>query len=248
MNEENNDRAVIGGNNPPEPTPTEIVFGRINDLHATAQDFCDGEPISTQEMDDTLARIDAEMAAAVKEANAIRESRYKPHNDAKTEIQGEFNPFIGGSKCDGGLAGAARAAIKALRTPWLNQKQAEKDAKAKALREEAAEKLRIAQEAHRAADATNLAAKAESDRLLAEAEKVQRIAKAADKDATTKTGLRTSYEAEITDLTALLRHIWAKDEDGLRVFAQGWADTATRNASGQTTIPGVVIHTVKEAR
>ena len=248
MTTDTNPRAVMGGNQPPEPSRKEVVFSNINDLDATAKDFCDGVPVTSQEMDDTLARLDAELAAASKEADAIRTALYKPINDEKAAIQEEFLPFIGGAKCDGGKVGNARAAIKALRTPWLRKVEAEKKAKADALKAEAAETLRLAQEAHRAADATNLAEKAESDRLLAEAEKAGRIAKAADKAATTKTGLKTRYEAEITNLTDLLRHIWAKDEDGLRVFAQGWADTATRNASGQTTIPGVVIHTVKEAR
>ena len=243
-------RGLIGDNSPPA-TPFELAKKKIEDLDIEAQNFLDGEPIETAPMDAAVKRLEGELKAAIKEADIVREAEYKPHNDAKAEIQARYLPLIGGSKCDGGLGGSALSACKKARQPYLLKVQRENEAKAAAARKEADEKAATALAAHRAADAANLAEKRAADALIEEAAKAQRIAKAAEKAAVTKTGLRTTYTAKIINLQDLARHVWLSDPDGMRGYLQGWADAAVRaqGANAKTmAIPGVEIAEQKEAR
>lgn len=63
-----NDRAVIGGNNPPEPTPFELSKQAIEDLYEEARQWLDGDPVSTQAQADALNTLQARIKDAAKEA------------------------------------------------------------------------------------------------------------------------------------------------------------------------------------
>jgi hypothetical protein len=243
--------AGIGDNNPPVKTPFEAVRERIDDLYIEAGNFLDGEPITTAEMDAAVKKLEDDLKAAIKAADAARSEEYKPLNDAKTEIQQRYDPIIGGSKCDGGIGGAALAACKKAREPYLIEQLRIKEEAARIAREEA-DRIRLeALKAHQAADASNLAEKQAADALLKQAEDATKAANRAQKASETKTGLRTTFSAEIVDLQALARHIWTVDQDGLRALLQEWADRTVssfgQNAAG-LNIPGCIVHSKQEAR
>ena len=251
-----NPRAVIGANNPPEPippqpTPFELVSSQINGLYDEAKGWLDGAPIDSADLAAGVEKLEEMLKAAIKAADEARKAENKPFDDGKAEVQARYNLLIGDTKTVKGTAIKALEACKSALTPWRLNVQAEKEAAAKAARAEAEAKAAAALAARQEVDFANLAAKEESDRLLAEAEAAAKAANRAEKATTTKTGLRTTYRAEITDLQSLLRHMWVKDPEGLRGFAQGWATDAVRSAGSQAaamTIPGVTIHEVKESR
>lgn len=252
-NIDTNIRAGIGGNNPPEPTPFEAVRTRIDGLYLEANNWLDGAPVDTAELAAGVEKLEAAIKAAVKDAEDARKAEAKPFDDGKAEVQARYNLLIGETKTVKGTAILALEACKAALTPWRIKAQAEKDAAAAAARKQAEEKAAAALAARQVADLANLAAKAESDRLLAEAEEARKAANRAEKAATTKTGLRTTYRAVMIPdgLQAAARHIWANDQAALSSFVQSWADNTVRsfgaNAEG-LVIPGFEIQKVQEAR
>jgi hypothetical protein len=76
--------------------------------------------------------------------------------------------------------------------------------------------LRIAQEARRQADAMDLDAQRESDRLMAEAEAAKKAAANAAKDGVKGMLLVTHYD--VIDPVALARHLWAIDKEAQMQF------------------------------
>ena len=250
MNAPINPRAVAGHNQPPK-SPYDEAKEKIEDLYDEAKGWLDGAPVDTEALAAGIEKLKSMLKAAIKEADAARTAEYRPLNDAKAEIQARYEALIGGSKCDGGIGGKALAACKAALLPWRTRVDEEKRARAEKARKEAEEKAAAARAARAAADAANLAEREAATALAEEAAKAERIAKAATKAVTTKTGLRTVYVASITDTTELARHVWKHDPDGLNVFLQSWADRAVRDAgklAATMTIPGVDILEVKESR
>lgn len=249
-----NPRAIMGANLPPsDRTPFDVVKDKLVDLHMEAKNWLDGAPVDTAELAAGVEKLEVDLKAAIKAANAERDTEYRPHNEAKTAIQSKYDPLIGGSKCDGGIGGSALSSCKAALTPWRIKVQAEKDAAAAAARKAADAKIAEAIAAHKAADASNLAETEAANALLEASAKAQRIAKAAEKATTTKTGLRTTYHAVMLagGLQDAARHIWTNDQDALAAFVQSWADNTVRsfgaNAEG-LAIPGFEIVKQQESR
>lgn len=240
----------IGHNNPPL-TPYESVKGKIEDLYAEAKLWLDGEPVETQDQADGLETLGDMLKSAIKEADTARKEEAKPHDEAKAEIQSRYNLLIGDTKAVTGLAVKALEVVKAALTPYKIKVQKEKEESARKAREEAD---RIADEAlakHNAVDTSNLEDKEAADDLLRQAEAARRAANKADKSATVKTGLRTTYDAEVISYPTLLMHVKANAPDDLRLFLDEWAQRKVKsfglNAGGMV-IPGVKIHEIKEAR
>lgn len=246
-----NPRAIIGDNKPP-PAPFELIKGEIDDLYAEAGNWLDGEPITTPEIAAEVSKLEDMIKDAIKRADSLRKSEAKVFDDGKAEVQARYNLLIGETKSVTGTAVRALEVCKKALTPYRVKVQAEKDAEAKRLRDEAEEKARVAREAHQATQAVaDLAAREESDRLLREAEQATKAANKAERTATTKTGLRVTYSAEVTNAQQLARHVWLTDQNALSAFLQGWADGEVKRHgqhAGGLVIPGVTIHEHKEAR
>jgi hypothetical protein len=104
----------------------------------------------------------------------------------------------------------------------------------------------LAQEAIRASDATNLAARAAAEAMLKDAKKAEKSAKRAEKDTASAGGdvgraaaLRTTYRAEFTDPVLAVRHYWLKAHDEMCGFLLTLAEKDIR--AGARTIPGIEV-------
>ena len=238
------------GHNQPEPTPFEKAKEKIDDLYIEATNYLDGDEIKTAEIAAEVEKIETDLKAAIKEADAARTAEYKPLNDKKDEIKSRYDPIIGGSKCDGGTGGDALATCKKALTPWyVEQKRIKDEAAAKALAE-AARIQAAALEAVQSASG-NLADTRAAGALLKQAAAAVKTAAKTARVATTGTGLKTTFSAEITDLRELSRHVWEQDPDGMREMMLGWASRTVAsfgsNAEGMK-IPGVNILKSETAR
>lgn len=239
---EPNPREFIGANGPP---PYDVISGEIADLFQTAKDFCDGEPISSQAMHDEIEKLHDMLAEAGKRADALRIAEKKPLDDQIAEIQTRYNLLIGDTKTVKGKVVLGKQACVSLLTPWRVKVQAEKAEEARLAREEA-DRLAAAATAALRASSGNLVEREAAEVLVQEAKKVERFAKKADKVATTKTGLSTTWVAELVDLESALDWAFGKDRTAFETLVVGMANTAAR--TGTRTIPGFKINEVKEAR
>src|SRR5690606_17496640 len=189
--------APIGHNRPPL-TAYETVKQEIEDLFDEAKNFADGEAIDNQQLADAITELHDKLHEAGKRADEARKDEAKPHDEAKAEIQDRYNKLIGNTKSVKGKVVLGKETLQTLLTPWRNKLVAEKEAAARAAREEADRIAREAQEAMRAS-AGNLEEREKAEELLAEAKKADRWAKREDRSATTGTGLRTIWHCKLED-------------------------------------------------
>lgn len=241
-----NPRAVMGGNNPPEATPFEQSKATISDLFAEAKNWCDGDPIASQEQADEVQKLLRLIQAAEKEADERRIAENKPFDDGKAEVQARYAPLIANTKSVKGMTVLAVDACKKALAPWLIKVDAENRAKAEALRKEAEAKAEAAREAMRQRDgdlekaATAEAAVQEAKQAEAEARRADN-AKASARGAGRAVTLRDYYTPEITDATAFARHVWTVHRSDMEGFLATMAVRIVAN--GITSgIPGVTVH------
>lgn len=233
-----NPRAVIGNNAPPL-SPYEKAQARIDELHAEASLWLNGDPVSSQEVCDGIANLQRMIADAKKDAEAARVVEKKPFDDGAKEVQARYNPLL--AKAD-----QAITACKKAQEPWLKHVQAENDRKAKEAKEAADKLRREAEDAIRAADATNLAARERAENLVTEAKRAERVAtKAGNATANAggavgrRSGLRSVWSAKLDNFSLALGHYVMAEPEQLREFLQGLADTEVRH--GKRDIPGFKI-------
>lgn len=229
--------AVAGHNNPPE----QSILDQIADLYDEAKNWADGEPITSQEMADAITLLREQIHEAGKKADAERIAEKKPHDDAAAAVQAKFNPFIQPKK---GKVDLAKAALDDLLTPWRKKKADEAAAEARRIAEEAEAARAAAQEAMRASSG-NLAAREEAEAVLAEAKKLEKTAKRADKAATTGTGLRTYWVVEMVDQEAALDWAYNRAPGDFITAAQALAEAVVRQ--GVRQVPGFVVREEKRA-
>lgn len=248
-----NPRAVIGANNPPEPTPYEKCAQEISDLYDEAKLWLDGKAVDSQELADGLANLLNMIREAEKRADAARTDEKRPLDEKIAEIQARYNTLIGNTKAVKGKTVLAAEACKKALAPWLEKQEAEKRAAAEKARQEAEEKARAAAEAHRKAqEATDLAAAEEAEKLIADAKKAERIAGKAEKSHATASGgigkavsLRTVPVVKLTDPSAAIKHYWPKDYPEFQALLIRLAERDAR--AGARSIPGYEISEEKRA-
>lgn len=232
-----NPLAVIGNNQPPHVA----IFSEIEDLYEEAKNFADGEPIDSQELADAITVLREAIHTAGKKADALRVEEKKPLDDQIKAIQDRYNVYIQPKR---GKVDKAKAALDDLLTPWRNRIAQEKAAEAAKAAAEAEAARLAAQEAIRTSSG-NLAAREEAEELLADAKKLERTAKRADKAATVGTGLRTIWKAEIVSLEQALDWYYGERPDAFRELIQSMADTDVRN--GVRKIQGFRVFDTKGA-
>lgn len=219
------------GHNAP---PADATFGlHIDDLFSMLSNTLAG---GTVDSDDKEAAIDAlmdEFRKASKDADKARAAEKKPHDDAGKAVQEKWKPII--AKADRGTD-----ACKEALTPYRVEKQRIADEAARKAREEAEAKQRAAQEALRQSD--DLEAKFQAEQELEQAKKLAAVANKIDR---APTGLRTHWEAELTDKTAALRHYLKTQPDEFSDLIQTLADRDARGA--RPPVPGVLYHERKKA-
>ena len=232
-----NPLAVIGNNQPPHVA----IFSEIEDLYEEAKNFADGEPIDSQELADAITKLRESIHDAGKKADALRVEEKKPLDDAVAAVQAKYNPYIQPKR---GKVDKAKAALDDLLTPWRTRIAQEKAAEAAKAAAEAEAARLAAQEAIRASSG-NLAAREEAEELLADAKKLERTAKRADKAATVGTGLRTIWKAEIVDIEQALDWYYGERPEAFRELIQSMADADVRN--GVRKIQGFRVYDTKVA-
>lgn len=217
-------------NNPP---PHEAFSLHIEELFATASATINGATVENDEQDAQLDALMDELRKARKDADAQRAEEKRPHDEAGKAVQAKWKPLL--DRCD-----MAVAEIKKLLTPYRDAKQRAKEEEARKAREEAAAREAAAREALQSFD--DLEAKFAAEKELKQASKLTAVANKIDRSAT---GLRTKWEAEVTDYPALLRYVKERQPQLLRDWLADFADSQVR--SGIRQIPGVLITEKKVA-
>lgn len=250
MEHDVNERAVIGANNPPEPTPFDLSREEIDGLFMEANNWLDGEAVTTQAQADAIAKIITDLRAAVNTADARRVTENKPFDTGKAEVQARYNPYIKEPNKAGLGGGKAYLAIETCKkaiAPFLKRQDDQKKAEAELARREAEEKQKAAHEAFLTSDSANLAERQNAERLATEAKDLAAYANRAEKDRGVVRGggraitLRTVYSAEITNETDFARFVWANHKTDLSQFLEGLADRLVK--AGRREIPGVAVLT-----
>ncbi len=231
-----NERAVIGNNQPPEPIDPFTGFAaHINDLYELAEGTLTGGEITTPEQAAQIEALKADIKKAVADAEKARKAEKEPHLEAGRAVDAKWKVLT-----DKGTL-AAKTAATAL-TPWLQKVQAEKDAEQKRLREEAEAKAEEARKAFQTTAPTDLEARANAERIAKEAAQATAAANRIDRSAT---GLRTYWSATVTDYGALLAYMKATDPEGLKAMLDEYAEKQ-KNA-GVRILPGVLIEMERRA-
>lgn len=243
--------ATIGHNQPPEPTPYEKARDKINDLYDEAKLWLDGAVVDSQALADGIGKLIKSLRDAVAEADAARIIENEPFDRGKAEVQARYAPLIADTKTQKGKAALAINACKNALAPWLDAIDRAQREAAEKLRQEAAEKTRLAQEAIRKVDAANLAEREAAEALVQDAKKADALANKVERSTATAAtggraiGLRTTYQPELTDATAAARHYWQVERKAMEEFLIGLAERDCR--AGRREIPGFTVHEKKTA-
>lgn len=237
----------IGDNNPPEPTPFELVQTEILDLYDEAKNWCDGEPITLEAQAAEVAKLRDMIRAAEKKAEELRVELVKPLDTAKKEIQDRFNPLI---QKDKGKTALAKAACNRALAPYLKKKDDEQREEALRLAAQAETAAAEAAAAARAAAQTgNLEQMERAEELIDAAKDTAKVAKWADKAKPQVEGLhkavgmRSVWRAEMTDPGKALAHYRATRPGDLKEWLREMArkDVAAGLHRPADAIPGFTI-------
>lgn len=221
---------TVGHNNPPA---YEAVSLHIEDLFSLVSGCTATGEIKTDDQEAALDGLMDDLREARKLADAERAAEKKPHDDAAKAVQARWKPLI--DRCDAGLN-----EIKNILTPYRSAKLEAKNEAVRKAREEAEAKQREAQAALRQSD--DLETRFAAEEQLKQAQKLVAVSNKADRSAT---GLRTYWEAEITDRREALNHYIKRSPERFAELIQQLADEDARGARG--TVPGVVFHERKRA-
>ena len=237
--------AVIGDNNPPEPTPLEASREELSGLELEAGNWFDGAEVENQAQADEVSRLIDAARKSSKRFDGFRKAEKQPHMEAAKAVDAAWKPLTDAADR---VAEVGKAAL----TPFLMaQEKAKREAEAlarKAAEEAAAEARRLSAEA----DGSLAAAKAR-DAAIEEARQAEAAAalQARDKAGAKGAGmartvsLRTTWRGDVTDRRALLNHIARTRPDDLSAWLDTWAASAIR--SGARELPGVSIWEEKVA-
>ena len=221
---------MIGHNSPP---PLEAFGLHIEDLFSLVSGSLAAGPVTNDDQEAALDSLMDDLRKAKKDADAQRAAEKKPHDDAGKAGQAAWKPLL--DRCDKGLE-----AVKAALTPYREARQKAKDEAARIAREEAECQQREAQEALRQSD--DLEERFEAEAKIEQAAKLAAVANRIDRSAT---GLRTYYEAEITDRKAALLHYIARQPERFEALIQQMANEDARG--DRAPVPGIVFHERKKA-
>lgn len=219
-----NERAVIGGNNPPDPI--DAICAGYENIRIEAENWLDGVPVENEAQ---MKDVDA-LRKGAREwrmgLEAGQKSATAPLYDAYKLELARWKPSIEDAK-------RIESGLVALVDGFKRKLAAEKEAARRAAFEEAEAKRRAAEEAAREANAADIEAQRAAAAAQAEAMAAQKAASAAAKD--TVKGMRKQTLYEITDHRALLNYIARNHRDDVTAFIEDWArrnHREARNADG----------------
>jgi len=222
-------------------TPFDEVTEEILSLYEEAKNWADGEPITTQKQCDALDVIDKALLDAGKKLDALRVEEKRPLDEQVQAIQDRYNPFIQPKK---GKVDLGKSALGDMLAAWRAAVAKKKEEAARLAREEADAKIAAATAAIRESSG-NLAEREAAEELLKDAKQADRFAKRQDRAATTGTGLRTVWVAELQDESAALDWAYGRDHVRFKELVQQMANEAVR--TGARSVPGFVVREEKRA-
>lgn len=222
--------------------PYIAIFTEIDDLYEEAKNWADGEAISSQEMHDAIEKLYDGLHEAGKKADALRVEEKKPLDDQVAAVQSRYNPYIQPKR---GKVDLAKSTLGALLAPWRKKVADEKAAEAAKQAAEAAAAKEAAEAAIRSSSG-NLGAREYAEELLADAKKLERGAKRADKAATTGLGLRSVWNVNIVDEEKALEWAYLLAPGDFMALALSMAEEKVRG--GVRSIDGFSIVEDKVAR
>ncbi len=248
-----NPRVAIGDNHPPEEvtesvTPTwATVKIHMDDLLTEATNWADGVAIVNQAQADKVGTLRQLLQDAATLADTARVAEKKPLDEQIEKIQSRYNEYIAPMKNKvPGKVPKSVTALGNLLTAWLVKVAAEKKAredKAQAIADAAAA---AAIEARQAIDTTtDLAVIEEAEALLDLADNAARALrnvsaeKVQAKGEFRAIGLRSTWEAVVTDKKAAILHYMKEQPEEFVALVQRLADKAAKNEATRRPIPGV---------
>jgi hypothetical protein len=207
-----NERAVIGGNNPPDPI--DQITASYDAMRGEAENWLDGSPVETEDQMKAVDVLRKSMREYRLELEAGQKSSTAPLYDVYKAELARWKPTIeDAQRIENGLIATVDTFKRKL--------AAEKEAKRKEAERIAWEETRKAQEAARAASTSDIEAQRTAAAAMQAAEDAQKAAKVAAKD--TVKGLRPATLYEVTDHRALLHWIATNRRDDLTAFVNEWA-------------------------
>lgn len=233
-----------GHNNPPA-SPYDTIKQEIEDLFSEAANWADGEPIADQKQADAVTALLEMLSDAMARADEARKEENRPFDEGKAEVQARYNALIGKTTKLTGRAVMAKEALQTLLTPWRNKLENERRAEAARLAKEAADAAAEAQAAMQASRG-NLEERDKAEELYQAAQDIARVAKRADRAATTKTGLRSVWSVQVVNMGEALEWAWARDEQRFNDLAIAMAKEAVDG--GMRTVPGFKVTEERVAR
>lgn len=234
--------AAIGHNSPPAIESHRL---HIEELMEAAQQFLDGEPVSTQGQADDVGKLLGQLREARKGADAQRAVEKKPHDDAGKAVQAIWKPLI--DRVD-----TAEQVAKRALAPFLQAEEDRKRVVAEEARREAETKAAAAREAIRAAQETDLAAREAAELLVKDAEAAAKVANRAEKSKAMAAGVGRSvglvsvWHATVDDYGKLLAHYKMSHPERIK----DWLDAEAQRdvQAGVRTLAGVTISEERIAR
>lgn len=217
-------------------TPFDEIKIEIEDLYEQVGGVTD---IDTEEQHDAASGLYDELREAGRKAEELRKDEVRPLDDAKAVIQDRYHPLIGDTKKGKGKVVLGKEVLGAKLAAYRARVQAEKEAEARRIREEAEAAERSAQQAFAQSNVGDLEEREEAERLARQATDLNKKASRAAKAASTGLGLRTYHKAEITDLKTACAHYWRKSPEDFRSLIQSLADADARG--GAREIPGITV-------
>jgi hypothetical protein len=232
----------VGHNNPPPFVAHDVD---ISDLYDEAKHFLDGAPVETQGQAEAVGTILDRVRKAWKAADEQRKVEKQPHDAAAQAVQDQWNPLLAKAKR---LETVAKTVIGA----WQVKVDAEQRAEAARLAQEAEAARIAAQELAQAQHGTGRLEDAEqAEAAIKAAYRLTKEAARADKakplisTGGRSIGLRTHWEAEITDRRAAINFYLKRSPDRFEALLQQLADEDARGTRG--AVPGVLFHERKRA-
>lgn len=221
-----NERAVIGGNHPPEPIdPMEAIQAQYDDTFAEVANWLDGSPVENEAQMKAVDALSANIKDAEKAAKEAKESQYRPHKAAGDAVIARWKPFLDDLE-------RQRKGLTAAVDIFKRKLAAEKAEAERKARAEAEARMRSAREAAERANAADLEAQRAAAMAKAEADEAVRAAREASKD--TVKGLRTHTVTEVLAMTEWARKAWIDHREECEAF---FAELARKH---RPHIPGIV--------
>lgn len=215
-----NARAVIGGNNPPDPL--EETIARFGDGITEAENWLDGEPVTNAEQMKAVDALAKHVKAARKAIKEARDAATGPLHEAWKAEVARWKPTE--DDLDRIIKGLA-----AIVGDYKKRLAAEQEAARRAAYQEAERKKREAEAKAAAADAGNIEAQRAAEAAKHEALDAAKAAQATK--AAKVTGLRRVHRYEIEDHRKALHWIAANDRDAVTAFIEDYVARNHKRAS-----------------